>query len=41
LPGLALLPHSARLQETSMPIDLEKEYDNRARVPEHPEIFAR
>jgi arylformamidase len=24
-----------------MPIDLEKEYDNRARVPEHPEIFAR
>jgi len=24
-----------------MPIDYEKEYDNRARVPEHPEIFAR
>ena len=24
-----------------MPIDLEKEYDNRARVKEHPEIFAR
>jgi arylformamidase len=24
-----------------MPIDLEKEYNNRARVPEHPEIFAR
>jgi arylformamidase len=23
------------------PIDYEKEYDNRARVPEHPEIFAR
>ena len=26
---------------TEMPIDYEKEYDNRARVPEHPEIFAR
>ena len=24
-----------------MPIDYEVEYDNRARVPEHPEIFAR
>jgi arylformamidase len=24
-----------------MPIDYEKEYDNRARVPEHPDIFAR
>lgn len=24
-----------------MPIDYEKEYDNRGRVPEHPEIFAR
>jgi arylformamidase len=24
-----------------MPIDLEAEYNNRARVPEHPEIFAR
>lgn len=24
-----------------MPIDYEKEYDNRSRVPEHPEIFAR
>jgi arylformamidase len=24
-----------------MPIDYEKEYDNRARVPEHPQIFAR
>jgi arylformamidase len=24
-----------------MPIDLETEYNNRARVPEHPEIFAR
>jgi arylformamidase len=24
-----------------MPIDLEKEYDNRARVKDHPEIFAR
>ncbi len=24
-----------------MPIDYEAEYDNRARVPEHPEIFAR
>ena len=24
-----------------MPVDYEKEYDNRARVPEHPEIFAR
>lgn len=24
-----------------MPLDYEKEYDNRARVPEHPEIFAR
>ena len=24
-----------------MPIDYEKEYDNRARIPEHPEIFAR
>jgi arylformamidase len=24
-----------------MPIDYEKEYDNRARVPEHPEVFAR
>ena len=24
-----------------MPIDYENEYDNRARVPEHPEIFAR
>jgi hypothetical protein len=24
-----------------MPIDYEKDYDNRARVPEHPEIFAR
>ena len=24
-----------------MPIDYEKEYDSRARVPEHPEIFAR
>jgi arylformamidase len=23
------------------PIDYEKEYDNRSRVPEHPEIFAR
>ena len=23
------------------PIDYEKEYDNRGRVPEHPEIFAR
>ena len=23
------------------PIDYEAEYDNRARVPEHPEIFAR
>ncbi len=22
-------------------IDYEKEYDNRGRVPEHPEIFAR
>ena len=25
----------------AMPIDYEKEYDNRGRVPEHPEIFAR
>ena len=24
-----------------MPIDYEAEYNNRARVPEHPEIFAR
>jgi arylformamidase len=24
-----------------MPIDYEKEYDNRGRIPEHPEIFAR
>jgi arylformamidase len=24
-----------------MPVDYEKEYDNRARVPEHPQIFAR
>jgi len=24
-----------------MPIDYEVEYDNRARVPEHPQIFAR
>jgi arylformamidase len=24
-----------------MAIDYEKEYDNRSRVPEHPEIFAR
>ena len=24
-----------------MPIDYENEYDNRGRVPEHPEIFAR
>src|SRR5262249_60667954 len=24
-----------------MPIDFEAEYNNRARVPEHPEIFAR
>ena len=24
-----------------LPIDYEKEYDNRGRVPEHPEIFAR
>ena len=24
-----------------MPVDYEVEYDNRARVPEHPEIFAR
>jgi arylformamidase len=23
-----------------MPIDYEVEYDNRARVPEHPQIFA-
>jgi arylformamidase len=24
-----------------MPVDYEVEYDNRSRVPEHPEIFAR
>ena len=24
-----------------MPIDYDAEYNNRARVPEHPEIFAR
>ena len=24
-----------------MPLDYEVEYDNRSRVPEHPEIFAR
>jgi arylformamidase len=29
------------MQERAMAIDYEKEYDNRARVPEHPEIFAR
>jgi arylformamidase len=28
-------------QEQQMSIDLEAEYNNRARVPEHPEIFAR
>src|SRR5262245_10079839 len=27
--------------ENAMPIDYEAEYNNRARVPEHPEIFAR
>lgn len=29
-----------RLLESIMPVDFEKEYDSRARVPEHPEIFA-
>ena len=24
-----------------MPVDYEAEYNNRARVPEHPQIFAR
>jgi arylformamidase len=37
--GLALR-HSATLG-AAMTIDYEKEYDNRARVPEHVEIFAR
>jgi arylformamidase len=27
--------------ENAMPVDYEVEYDNRSRVPEHPEIFAR
>ena len=33
--------HSCTLPGGFMAIDYEKEYDNRGRVPEHPEIFAR
>ena len=33
--------HSCTPRGNFMAIDYEKEYDNRGRVPEHPEIFAR
>src|SRR6476469_9172536 len=40
LVGAPSVPHCP-VPEAAMTIDLEKEYNNRARVPEHPEIFER
>jgi arylformamidase len=42
LVGAHAVPHCAARESVAMTaIDYEAEYDNRARVPEHPQIFAR
>ena len=42
LAGRRALPQFAAQEGIAMTaIDYEAEYDNRARVPEHPQIFAR
>jgi arylformamidase len=41
LPAVAVCHNVARAGGMEMAIDYEKEYDNRGRIPEHPEIFER